>query len=192
MRRLTAVALALVVLASGCEDPYEETTKAERDRITADGGGNGGFQLPPADGELTGTVPKELRPPEPARFPTAGRTPRRTLAIAAALYGNWTSDTAARQFSRIAAISVREARAQLRESAAQARVDPQQTGARARARVVAIDIEGAGTRRRAVVVTRERVHARGIADEGPRYRVTLAQVVRRGGRWVISRWTPQP
>ena len=42
MRRLTAVALVLVVLASGCEDPYEET-KAERDRITADGGGDGGF-----------------------------------------------------------------------------------------------------------------------------------------------------
>ncbi len=181
-------ALLAAVVATGCEDPYEPP--AERDAATTESS-RATPPEPPADGELPGTVPEELQQPEPRRFPTAGRTPRQTLARAAALYGNWTSTTAAAQFRRIAALSVGEARAQLRESAAQSGTDPQQAGATSRSSVVAIDVQGRGSQRRAAVVTRERVQAKGLPDEDAQYRVTLATVERRGGRWVISRWAPQ-
>lgn len=186
-RPLLIVALVAAVLAAGCQDPYEQSA------TTPDSTANKRRtpQVPPADGELPGTVPEELGEPEPTRFPDAGHTPRQTLTIAASLYGNWTSATAPARFRRIAAISVGEARAQLRETAAQSGVDSQQAGTRSRSRVVAIDITEKGARRRGVIVTRERVIAKGIPDEGAQYRVTLATVVRRGERWVISRWAPQ-
>lgn len=96
-------AFLAAVVPTGCEDPYEvpaerDVATTERPRATP--------PEPPPDGELPGTVPEHLKEPEPRRFPTAGRTPGQTLARAAALYGNWTSTTAAAQFRRIAALSV--------------------------------------------------------------------------------------
>lgn len=111
---------------------------------------------------------------------------------AAWLFGNWRSATAARRLGDVAALSVSQARAELRQAAVQASTDRQQRGVRSRATVEAIDINGRALRRRAIVVTRERVVAPDLPREDWRYRITVAEVERRGVRWVISRWMPQP
>ncbi len=204
-RRATAAALAAVlsilVLTAGCgpDDPYSEGNAA-RERTEqrppraqqppprpADPA-----QQPPADGELAGTVPQELRDPEPTRFPGAGSTPRATLRRAATLYGNWTSATAPEAFRKIAAISVGDARAQLRQVAAQSAIDAQQEGVRSRSELTSLRLAGRGGQRSATIVTRDTVTGPGLPDTGPQYHVTRAQLVQRSGRWVIARWEPQP
>jgi hypothetical protein len=136
-------------------------------------------------------VPVELVD-EPTRFREAGQTPKATLLLAARLYGNWSSATAHSRLRRIAALSIGQAHAELRQAAAQAAVDRQQQGARARASVETIDIHGQGPRRRALIVTRERLRARDLPAQSWRYRVALATVHHLPDGWVISKWEPQP
>jgi hypothetical protein len=147
--------------------------------------------VPPGSGELPGRAPRELLD-EPTEFPEAGETPQATLALAARVYGNWTSADASRQLRRIAALSVGQARAELRQAATQSTVDRQQRDGRSSASVEAINVGGSGPRRRALVVTRERIEAPDLPAEGWRYRVTLAAIEHRPDGWVISRWVPQP
>jgi hypothetical protein len=190
-------ALLVVAALSGCapEDPYGRQRPAagsgQREPATAPAVPTSRPGAPPASGELAGTTPRALLA-EPARFPAAGTTPKATLARAARLYGNWTSASAAHRLERIAALTVGQARAELRQAAAQAGTDPQQRGARGRASVEAIDLDGHGQRRRALVITRELVAAPDLPSEGWRYRITVAVVERRASKWVISRWLPQP
>ncbi len=178
MVRAAAGALLAVVALAGCADPYGQDLPltTERERV---------------DGELPGVVPARLREAAPDEFPEAATDPRQTLELAGQLQINWTSATAARQFERMAALSVGEARAQLRLIAATTRADRQQQGARSTGRVVAIDIAGGVSRRSAVVVTRERVTSDGLPVSEPVYRVTAATVERRSDRWVLSRWAPR-
>jgi hypothetical protein len=194
--QLTALGSLLGVLAfAGCapDDPYQQERaqpqpappRSARQRTPAP------LPRPPADGELPGRVPVELVD-EPKRFPEAGQTPQATLLLAARLYGNWSSATAPRRLRRIAALSIGQAHAELRQAATQAAVDRQQQGVRARASVETIDIPGQGPRRRALIVTRERLRARDLPAQDWRYRVTLATVDQHPDGWVISRWEPQP
>jgi len=198
---LFAVLVALLALAAGCgpDDPYSKDNeapkrteqrppRAQQPQVRpADPA-----QQPPADGELAGTVPQELRDPEPTRFPRAGATPHATLRRAARLYYNWTSATAPEAFQKIAAISVGGARTQLRQIAAQSGIDAQQKGVQSRSEVTSMRVTGSGRRRAATIVTRDTVTGPGLPDTGPQYHVTRAQLVQRSGRWVIARWEPQP
>lgn len=196
---LLALGAALGGLALGScapDDPYANDPENQQGHMRLhtdqDHGERGGPTLqPPRDGELSGRVPPELAD-EPLRFAEAGETPRAMLALAARLYGNWTSTTAASRLVRLAGVSVGQARAELRQAAAQAQVDRQQQGARSRASVQATHIQGKATRRQGLVVTKELVRAPGLPAQGWRYRVTLATVDRRPQGWVLSRWEPQP
>lgn len=201
-RRLTALLAALLVLlalSAGCgpDDPYSKDNAArdrtqQRDRPKPPPAPADPTAEPPADGELPGTVPQELREAEPTQFPGAGGTPRATLRRAAGLYYNWTSATAPEAFRKMAAISVGGARAQLRQVAAQSGIDAQQKGVRSRSEVTSMRVTGSGRRRAATIVTRDTVTGPGLPDSGPQYHVTRAQLVQRAGRWVIARWEPQP
>ena len=189
MKAAALVVLAVALAGCGISDPYDRGAK----RTPAD---RPAQQLPKADpdGTLPGTVPEELREREPRSFPTAGTAPEPTLRRAAELYGNWTSETAPRVFDRIVALSVGDARAELRNIAAQARSDVQQTaaGTRSSATVEAVSVTGTGDRRRGLIVTRAHVSGREIGDQSAQYQVTIAYVERRGDRWLISDWRPQP
>jgi hypothetical protein len=188
-------ALVAALAAAGCapDDPYQQDRTQPRSAAPENlsEGTHAPLPEPPADGELPGRVPAELVD-EPTRFPEAGHTPTATLQLAARLYGNWTSATVGERLRRIAALSVGQAHAELRQAAAQAGIDRQQRGARARGAVEALDVRDDGSRRRALIVTRELLRAPGLPAEGWRYRVTLATVERRADRWVISKWEPQP
>jgi hypothetical protein len=190
---LAVLVAALTVAGCAPDDPYqqERTQPSSTPPARVSEGRHVPLPDPPADGELPGRVTAELVA-EPTRFPEAGHTPQGTLALAARLYGNWSSTTARSQLRRIAALSVGQARAELRQAAAQAGADPQQRRARSRASVEALDVDGSGPRRTALIVTRERLHARDLPDQGWRYQVTTAQLERRGARWVISQWLAQP
>ena len=194
---LGLAALAAAVLQAGCapEDPYSAGHPDARSNRAAPAelpaARPSDPVAPPASGELPGSAPRALLA-EPTRFPAAATTPQDTLAQAARLYGNWTSASASRRLARIAALSVGQARAELSQAAAQAATDSQQRGARSRARVEAIDLDGRGPRRRALVVTRELVIAPDLPAQGWRYRLTVAALERRNSKWVISRWAPQP
>lgn len=197
-RLVCAVAACAGLVAGGCapDDPYKhdrENPRAEvRGPTDEDRGASSSSSLrPPVDGELPGRVPPELAD-EPLLFPEAGETPQATLALAARLYGNWTSATAASRLARLARLSIGQARAELSQAAAQAQVDRQQRGARSRATVQAIDTQGKGARQQGLVVSKESVRAPGLPTQGWRYRVTLATLDRRPQGWVLARWEPQP
>lgn len=197
---LAAAAATAIALGGGCglEDPYSKPDKPRPPRSQhttprAPSEAPGEQSTTPAhDGELAGEVPPQLRGPTPTRFPEAGRTPKATLALAAGLYGNWTSSTAPKAFRRIAALSVGDARAQLRQIAAQSGVDTQQRGVRSRSSIVSIRVAGRGQSRSATLLTRDTVTGPGLPDSGAQYNVTRAELVQRSGRWVIARWQPQP
>jgi hypothetical protein len=203
--RLVVLVVSCVVVLAGCADPYEQDTPSrgqhadrpatKRQTIPqptpADVPDKPQLPDPPASGELPGRVPPELRD-EPTSFPEAGETPEQTLTLGARLYGNWTSATAAERFRAIAALSVGQARAELRQAAAQSGTDPQQQGLRSQASVETIDVDAAGAQRRALIVTRHNVDGPGLPDAGWRYQVTAARLEQRGLKWVISRWVPQP
>jgi hypothetical protein len=201
MRRATTVLASIgAVLVAGCglHDPYAEqdarTTGERPAREAQTTVAAQGRSVPsPKGGELPGTVPARLRQREPVAFPEAGTRPEETLALAARLYGNWTSATAPDRFRRIVAISVGDARAELRQTAASAGGDKQQTRAmmRSRSALEALVVRGRGEARTVLVVTRERVDGAGLPEQSERYRVTVARVERRGRKWVISGWTPQ-
>jgi hypothetical protein len=187
-RRLWALAAALAAAFAGCapQDPYTSRSPSPpRHRQLARPGGT-----VPA-GELPGSAPRRLLD-EPRSFPEGGSTPPATLALAARLYGNWTSTSAPHRLERMAALCVGQARAELRQAATEATVDRQQRGARSQARLEATSVHGHGSRRRALVVTRERVAAPDLPVQGWRYRVTLVSLEHRPEGWLISRWAPQP
>lgn len=195
--RLALLALLLATVGCAPEDPYNDDRGRARDEAqTAPAAATRASDPdlpsePPASGELPGRVPRELMA-EPTRFPNAPDTPNATLELAARLYGNWTSTSASERLRRVAALSVGQAHAELRQAATQVRLDRQQQGARSRANVETISVRGHGRRRRALVVTRELVRARELSAAGWRYRVTLATVDWHPDGWVLSRWAPQP
>ena len=202
-RRFTPL-LAVAALVAGCADPYQQKRPVRDEAADRPVGqrqpapapnpstpAKPRLPDPPASGELPGQVPAELAD-EPTRFPEAGQRPQQTLALGARLYGNWTSANAAERFRAIAALSVGQARAELRQAAAQSATDPQQQGLRSQASIEAIKIDGAGRERRALIATRQKVVGPGLPAAGWRYQVTTVRLQQRAGKWVIARWTPQP
>ena len=178
------IVLSILLGLSGCapEDPYAGNGPAgSAERPTTERG------LP--EGELPGTVPRAAREHRVAR--PAG-DPERALREAATLYGNWTSATAPARFRLLATMSTGEARAQLRQIAAQAEADTQQRGITSSTRVVSVATKGRGRRRRGEVVLRSRVTGPGLPLRATQVVVVEAAVARHGKGWVITRWEPQP
>jgi hypothetical protein len=194
---LAVAAIVALGLLSGLtsHDPYANTAPAksglaapgaDADRERADSQtarGVPGQNLPASD------------PPAISSQHAAGalpNTPQQAARLGAQLQGNWTSTSAAAQQRRFAAISVGQARLDARQAAAEIPTDPQIQGGHARstATVAAVIITGAGTVRRAMVVTHESVRATRVHDI--KWRVTLARLRRIDGGWAIETWEPQP
>ncbi|NLT06903.1 MAG: hypothetical protein GXY03_11425 [Solirubrobacterales bacterium] len=179
-----AAALATTALASGCslEDPYEQ-----RDREAA---ARDALGEPPRGGDVRTDAP--LAEPDPGTFPGAAGAPEETLARAARLAGNWTSETAPEVFGRLVGLSAGNARAQFELIAAQAESEAQRrAAATATAVVEAVVVRGSGDRRRGLAVTRERMATPSAGELPEEYRVTVATLERRGDAWVITEWEPK-
>jgi hypothetical protein len=162
---LSVVAALVAIVASGCE----------LDEPRADSGAS-----------TTTTTPEQSS--ETAAGPRAAL---RQVALAA---GNWETDTIATAFAHAASSSIGDARAGLRRQLAELRaglaVAPAEV--RARATVEGVLLRGAGSTRRALVVTHERMTGDEIGGEGDRYRVTVATVQRAGPGWAVSEWSVEP
>ena len=108
---------------------------------------------------------------------------------------NWDWRTAAKQQRALAQLAAGELARTLRANAASTRIDA--TIARdkpgSRGTVEAIQLTRTGTAAAGLIVTREQNSTGGRADlGGQRYRVYLVALQRRGGKWEVSRWAPQP
>jgi hypothetical protein len=108
---------------------------------------------------------------------------------------NWDWRTAAKQQRALAHLAAGELARTLRANAASARIDA--TIARdkpsSRGTVAAIQLTRTGTAAAGLIVTHEQRSTGGRADlGGQRYRVYLVALQRRGGKWKVSRWAPQP
>jgi hypothetical protein len=185
MRRSILVAalflVGLTVAGCGLSDPSAGTATAQRERLPK----------PEAAGEYTGHLAPALRAGGPLEVVRG--TPQAALRYAAGLAGNWTSATAAQAFSRLAAISAGEARAEFEQIAARARTDVQQVlgYSHSRATVEAVNVKGTGRSRQAIVVTKEQIATPELPHLPAEYRVTLVTLRDYGSGWAISSWSPQ-
>jgi hypothetical protein len=164
----------LALAVAGCGDPYADSQKP----------------APPPGEQPASRLPD---PTDRVAVQALAPTPEGAARRAAELATNWTGETAARNYAKLARVTVGAARRSARESAARLPTDSQLSapGARSSGTVEAIATHSTGARRRQlVVVTRETLVADGVRDE--RWRVTLATAERRRGGWVIARWEPQP
>lgn len=175
MTRWTSIPLAVLALvAASCGDPYSTRQEPQ-----------------PSQGEQ----PAPSLPMRQERVPAAALapTPEDAARRAADLTINWTGETAARNYARLARITIGAARRSAHESATRLPTDAQLSapGARSTGVVEAIATRSATARRRdLVVVTHETLSTDGLREA--RWRVTLAAAERHGRGWVISRWDPQP
>lgn len=174
------LALLLAVMLAGCAVAVPEEDRAA--------GTAGGLPDPPAGGEFPAAGG---RASDPGPFPEAQSTPEATLRHAALLAGNWTSANAPDRFRRLADLSAGDARAEFERIAAGARSDVEQA-TRARATVEAVAMRSDGAVRHAIAVTRHRFASPELPALAHEYKVTLATLERRAGRWVIVEWSPQP
>jgi hypothetical protein len=162
---------------AGCADPYAQVPP--RDSATV-------------DGELPGTPVG----PQPSDAPTARTlpaTPHAAVVRAAELASTWTSQTAARHQTALAAISAGGARRAAQQAASRLRTDPllRNGAASSTATVEAIALRPESPHQRSgLVVTRERLTIDGT-PQPVAWRVTLVAVRRVGDGWAIARWSPQ-
>lgn len=142
----------------------------------------------------TGAANEIPTPPGPLEHAPVAATPVAALRRFGTLYINWTAATVAARLASLAADSVGEARSAMLLAAAQTRADPELTRAgvanRGAVEAVAALPGGSGW----VVVTRESTSASAsaaYAGLAPAWHLTLAQVSRRDGGWVVSAWQPE-
>lgn len=162
MRRLASLFVACVALA-GCSDPY-----AHRDPGV----------LPPA--------------PRPA-VAIGSATP--TARAFAQRWVNWDWRSASSQQHALAVLATGRLAADLRANAASARIDASLARDKpsVRGTVAIVDLSARGPRAAGLVVTRERSYTAGRPDlGGEHYRVYAITLTRRGARWEVSAWQPQP
>jgi hypothetical protein len=182
MKRVRTVAsvIASALLLLGCSDPYRHEAGEPAPSPTV------GDAQPPRTAltDTSGTVSGDAR-----------ATPREAVAAFCDQWANWNWQTIGRQQGRLAALATGSLSEQL---AAQADARLQDQSLRRdrvgnRGRVVGVDVQGSGKRRRAVCVAWEEQQADGRSDsEGARDHVYLARVVRVHDGWAIGAWEPQP
>ncbi|WP_249010959.1 hypothetical protein [Conexibacter sp. DBS9H8] len=161
-------------------------------RVTGTGTGAAGAER--VTGTGTGAANEIPTPPGPLEHAPVAATPVAALRRFGTLYINWTAATVAARLASLAADSVGEARSAMLLAAAQTRADPELTRAgvanRGAVEAVAALPGGSGW----VVVTRESTSASAsaaYAGLAPAWHLTLAQVSRRDGGWVVSAWQPE-
>ena len=161
----TAVLLALLAAGCGIEDPYPHA---------------------PPPRTVLGEIPAP-RVEQPQRPATPMRTAEAAARRAAELTTNWTGETAAANYRRLARLTTGQARRDAEAAAAQLPTDAQLDATQSEGSVHAITRT---TRRDLIVVTRETLTGTGLRQT--RWRVTLARAERLGDGWLLSRWEPQP
>jgi hypothetical protein len=198
-RHLAVVACALLaaVAVPGCADPYADTRQPAPPTTPA-------RTAPPA-GELAPQQPDQrVRGDEraPARSPSAPpATPaRRSGDPATAVrdfcvqFVNWNWASSERQQRRLAALSAGALRRQYLASAQTAKFDQRLADDRMamRGRLVAVQIDGHGPRRRGLCLARQEQLQNGRGElAGAQHAVYLAHLARLDGRWAITEWQPQ-
>jgi hypothetical protein len=184
MMRSALVALALLVLFGGCQDPYK----------------NGAADSAPRAHEVR--AHGDERPQRvgsgdtaPAFGAAVNDTPQAVVHAFCSQWSNWNWRTIERQQRRLAALATGALGRQL---AAEAELRAHDLALRrdrlgGRGRVVTIDVKRGERVRDAVCVASQQQVARGRVDsEGTRYHVYLATVARTDAGWAVRRWEPQP
>lgn len=183
-RRIALVVglLALLVAASGCQDPYSGQSSPSPTRNR---------EATPGDSTRPGVRIPSL-PPAPAR---ESRSPRRAARWFATRWANWDWRTAAEQQRALARLATGPLAQRLRANAGSERIDSSLARDRPGSRgvVAGIELTTAGDRASGVVVTHEQTYTAGRADlGGRRYRVYLIRLSRERNGWEVSAWEPQP
>lgn len=134
----------------------------------------------------------DTAPPAPR---TAAATPRDLARTFAAQQANWSYQTIARQYARLANLATGPLRTQLRQAAHDSRLDSTLTRDKAATHgtILGIDIQGHGDRRRIIAATREQADRDGTPDlQGQRSRVYIGTTTRTLAGWIMTAWQPQP
>ncbi len=184
--RLLLLAALGCALLTACSDPYASSSTAPRPTPVAADPARG-----PVDGEVgpgapIGPQPTQSTGPRPWRAASPAAAARRAVTLA----GTWTPRTAADRYQALAAMAIGAARRDAEQVAAQLHADTAAGQASSESVVEAVTIRGAGPRRRAIVVSRERVEQAGV--DSRRWRVTLLKLVADREGWAVARWEPQP
>ncbi|HEY1853314.1 MAG TPA: hypothetical protein VGG40_01890 [Solirubrobacterales bacterium] len=190
MRRPAAAAAILLLaalLCAGCgvSDPYSQTTPSRQRPQPSS---------PAAAGEFSGQLLSPSQRPPGTPVEVARGTPAEVAREVASLAENWTGGTALQAFSRLAAISVGEARAEFEQIAASAHDELERAVgySSSRATVAGVVVKGGGRVRHVIVVVRRRITSPELTNLPPEYEVALATLRRSGRGWAVSSWSPQP
>lgn len=187
-KRQIAVLAGLALGLAGCQDPYQR----EQNRPSAEHSAHRvQGRTAPGDVHRAGAP----APPVPAEPVPPGSAERTVLAAFARTWSNWDWRSVAAQQRALARLAAGSLAVQLRAGARATAADESLARDRpgASGSVVAIDLRPTRPGAAGVVVTREQTYTDGHADlGGRRYRVYLVTVERRGDRWRITRWDPQP
>ena len=189
-RPLIVLALLLLGVLTGCQDPYQQDRAHHRSNPN-----NTKPALPqtPDGDNVSSRAP--ARDTAPAIAANARATPRSAVHEFCAQWTNWSWRTIGRQQRRLAALATGPL---ARELAAEAQVRVQDQALRrdrlgARGHVVAIDVKPGAATRRAICVAWEQPLANGRADQmDARHHVYLVTVTRTRDGWAVSQWQPQP
>jgi hypothetical protein len=181
---LGVVLVALLVLGSGCQDPYSSHSSLSSPSPTMNREATPGHTSRPGP-----------RIPSPAPATTGSRSSRRAARSFATRWANWDWRTAAEQQRALATLATGRLARRLRANAGSARIDASLARDKPGSRgvVAGIELTTAGDRASGVVVTHEQTYTAGRADlGGQRYRVYLIQLSQAPNRWEVSAWEPQP
>jgi hypothetical protein len=162
MKRAASI-LALGALLAGCSDPYARS-------------------------------PHGVTPPTPRQAPPSGGATM-TARSFARHWVNWGWRSAASQQRALADLATGQLAADLRANAASARMDASLTRDKPSVRgvVAIVNLKARGPLVAGLIVTREQSYTAGRPDiGGAHYRVYAITLGRRGGRWEVSAWKPQP
>jgi hypothetical protein len=185
-RPLAALTLLVMVL-TGCQDPYQRDQRHHRHAAAA------------SAATPTTEASRADRPGRaPGPLPAAALRPAATADAAASSFAraweNWDWRTAAAQQRALARLAVGQLARDLRSSAQSATADASLSRDKpsSRGTGVAIDLKPNGAHASGVVVTLDQTYTGGHADlGGQHYRVYLVQLVRAGRGWGVSSWAPQ-
>jgi hypothetical protein len=198
-RRAAATFVALLIAGelagcAGIANPYQTASTATRTTSTPTAAATLADTGDPAP-ERNGSVPAREQAATVRLSATAGRaSPQAALARYAELYVNWTAATVAASQRQLAAISLRQARAQALQAATSLARDPELTNSAVSntGTVVAIAPGQGAAAGLWVVVTREQTIGKGdYAGLPPTLHVIYAQLTRTTNGWVVTRWQPE-
>ena len=186
---LVAVCLAL----TGCADPYDDSRS--RTPVAEPAPASAAAKASEAD-RSTGDEQSAEPVPSP---PSEERAPASTPTILAGAYArdtvNWDWHTLPNRLERLRDRSAGALSAELADAIRALRADESLARGHpaSQGTVIALSVQGAGTSRRLVVVTRERETASGVEPLGPAtYRVYLGAAKRTADGWRMVDWRRAP